>query len=71
MWAMLALIATKLTKIKPWRWDRWNSKHNYPLVQGDPWELLKIGVDKFDKEMCDAWNGELDTVLTFVRSDVF
>jgi len=21
---------------------------------------------KYDKEMCDAWNGELDTMLTFV-----
>jgi len=35
--------------------------------KGDPWETLKKGIDKYDKEMCDAWNGELDTILTFVR----
>ena len=27
---------------------------------------MKKGIDKYDKEMCDAWNGELDTILTFV-----
>jgi len=36
------------------------------MVQGDPWETVKGGVDKFDAEMCKAWNGELDTILTFV-----
>ena len=38
------------------------------MLQGDPWITLKVGVDKFDKEMCDAWNGELDTILVFVCS---
>ena len=36
------------------------------MVQGDPWETVKGGVDKVDAEMCKAWNGELDTILTFV-----
>ena len=30
------------------------------------WETLKKGIDKYDDEMCRAWNGELDTILTFV-----
>jgi len=34
--------------------------------EGEPWEIIKGGVTKYDKEMCDAWNGELDTLLTFV-----
>jgi len=32
----------------------------------DPWKIVKKAIDKHDKEMCDAWNGELDTILTFV-----
>ena len=27
-------------------------------------------MEKYDNEMCKAWNGELDTILVFVR-DLF
>jgi len=30
--------------------------------------MLKRGIDKYDDEMCKAWNGELDAILTFVRT---
>ena len=39
------------------------------MFEGDPWVTLKSGIDGFDKEMCNAWNGELDTMLTFVCLD--
>jgi len=55
--------------LKPVPWLPWNT-YGYPMVEGDPWAVLKSGVDKFDKEMCEAWNGELDTILTFVRSQI-
>jgi len=32
-----------------------------------PWDTIKQGLDKYDEEMCDAWNDELNTILTFVR----
>ena len=50
---------------KPQVWRSW-IPYVYPTMKGDPWEPLKDGIGKFDKEMCDAWNGELDTILTFV-----
>jgi len=53
--------------VQPKAWAWWGSKYEYPMVEGDPWETLKVGVDRFDTEMCKAWNGELDTILTFVR----
>jgi len=51
---------------RPLPWCDWEVPYEYPMVQGDPWETLKAGVAKFDMEMCKAWNGELDTILTFV-----
>jgi len=55
-----------LTILQPYTWGYWKKTYQYPMVQGDPWEPLKGAVGVFDKEMCDAWNGELDTILTFV-----
>jgi len=53
--------------LKPKIWDK---DHPYLYFwekpKEDSWETLKKGIDKYDKEMCDAWNGELDTILTFV-----
>ena len=36
-----------------------------------PWGSLKKGLNGYDREMCDAWNGELDTLLTFVRASCY
>ena len=53
----------------------WDKNHPYvfsemlkdPPKKG-PWGALKKGLNGYDREMCDAWNGELDTLLTFVRA---
>jgi len=36
-------------------------------VEGDPWERMKFGVDKYDDELCKGWKDDLDTMLVFVR----
>ena len=36
-------------------------------VDGDPWERMKIGVDKYNGELCKGWKDDLDTILVFVR----
>ena len=55
-----------LTLFQPYAWGHWTIPYQYPMVQEDPWETLKSRMDKYDAEMCKAWNGELDTILTFV-----
>ena len=47
----------------------WTKGHPYVYmkpIQDDPWITVKTGMDKYDDGMCKAWNGELDTLLTFV-----
>ena len=54
---------------KPKAWTPRDPYHFQPPLQqpeGEAWEIIKGGIAKYDKEMCDAWNGELDTLLTFV-----
>lgn len=70
MYVVPVPLAAELTAMQPDRWD-WRKPYEYPMVTGDPWDPLKNGAYTFDKEMCDAWNGELDTILTFVHPFVF
>ena len=42
-----------------------------PKPKLEHWETIKRGLDKYDKGMCDAWNDELTTILTFVRGSTF
>jgi len=49
----------------------WDNEHDYVYLEKpklEPWETIKRGLDKNDDEMAKAWNDELNTLLTFVRS---
>jgi hypothetical protein len=40
-----------------------------PNVKGDSWEEVMKAVDKYDKELCEGWNKDVDSTLVFV-SDI-
>ena len=46
-------------------------RHAQGPAEKRPVGALKKGLNSYDREMCDAWNGELDTLLTFVRASSY
>lgn len=43
-----------------------NSSYNHlPHVEGDSWEEVMKAVSKYDKELCEGWNKDVDSALVF------